>query len=429
VAELAQSDRRQFLLCLAGFADLFCVSMVITCLPIHLKQIGMAPFYMGLFQSEYGAVQIFSSSICGRLVRRFGARNAHSLCCVASAAGYLALGLGPPDFPSLASLRLITALFKHTQTLQRTQLASSPDVSESRWIRLLGSHSTLSSLGFIVGPMVGGVAFDFGGFRLVTGLACVGFLAVGIATAVSAAAPAAEVAPKSSGRSSRPTPTSSALSAALAVADLLALQLPMSLAAQLFRHNFALALNSRFSASSAGAGLATSLGAVSGLLSGLAVGPLQSATGLGPDRLVLLAAAGQAACLSLAASGLVTSLAQFAAAQAPLSFFNGLARDAYPTLLRCRLVSSSFACPEAALTDAMAASQSVNSLARLLAPLLGGCVEAALPGHEAPSQPAAALISVCLACPLAAAAPAVNWLQSRRGRLAAGCPDADRKSR
>uniref|UniRef100_A0A1I8I1F4 MFS domain-containing protein n=1 Tax=Macrostomum lignano TaxID=282301 RepID=A0A1I8I1F4_9PLAT len=198
VAELAQSDRRQFLLCLAGFADLFCVSMVITCLPIHLKQIGMAPFYMGLFQSEYGAVQIFSSSICGRLVRRFGARNAHSLCCVASAAGYLALGLGPPDFPSLASLRLITALFKHTQTLQRTQLASSPDVSESRWIRLLGSHSTLSSLGFIVGPMVGGVAFDFGGFRLVTGLACVGFLAVGIATAVSAAAPAAEVAPKSS---------------------------------------------------------------------------------------------------------------------------------------------------------------------------------------------------------------------------------------
>uniref|UniRef100_A0A1I8F5Y1 RibD_C domain-containing protein n=1 Tax=Macrostomum lignano TaxID=282301 RepID=A0A1I8F5Y1_9PLAT len=261
--ELAQSDRRQFLLCLAGFA--------------------------------------------GRLVRRFGARNAHSLCCVASAAGYLA-GRSSP------------------RRLTSAKVAGSP--------ARLALDAVL--LGFIVGPMVVRVALDFGGFRLVTASPASAFW-------LSASRPPRCRQQRQLPRWRRSHPADSDLLGAVRCP--LAGRRPtcwrcscdVAGRPQLFRHKLRPGAElAASSASSAGAGLAPSLGAVSGLL----FRPGRRAAAVGhwprPDRLVLLAAAGQAACLSLAASGFSSP-----PAQAPLSFFNGLARDAYPTLAAlpaCQLV-------------------------------------------------------------------------------------------
>nr|XP_012326923.1 major facilitator superfamily domain-containing protein 9 isoform X2 [Aotus nancymaae] len=138
-AEAADSGAvraRRFLLCLylVGFLDLFGVSMVVPLLSLHVKSLGASPTVAGIVGSSYGILQLFSSTLVGCWSDVVGRRSSLLACILLSALGYLLLGAATNVF-----------LFV---------LARVPAEKERPLV--IGHFNTASSVGFILGPVIGG---------------------------------------------------------------------------------------------------------------------------------------------------------------------------------------------------------------------------------------------------------------------------------
>ncbi|KYO41389.1 major facilitator superfamily domain-containing protein 9 isoform A [Alligator mississippiensis] len=123
-----------FVRCLyfVGFLDLFGVSMVVPLLSLHIKSLGASPTIAGIIGSLYGFLQLVSSTFVGCWSDVVGRKQSLLACILFSALGYLLLGMSTNVF-----------LF----AIARVPVAS--------------------SIGFILGPVVGGYLTEReGGFYL-----------------------------------------------------------------------------------------------------------------------------------------------------------------------------------------------------------------------------------------------------------------------
>jgi MFS family permease len=140
-----------------GFLDLLGVSMTVPLLSKHARDIGASPTAAGLIGSLYGFLQLFSCPLVGTWSDKFGRKPVLVYCLLLSALSYALLGLAD-SIILLIIARIPAGLFKHSQELSKSFLA---DVCpQSQHSRVFGRFNSISNIGFIVGPVVGGYVTD-----------------------------------------------------------------------------------------------------------------------------------------------------------------------------------------------------------------------------------------------------------------------------
>ncbi|XP_042175815.1 major facilitator superfamily domain-containing protein 9 [Oncorhynchus tshawytscha] len=145
-----------------GFMDLFGVSLIIPLLSHHVKALGASPTVAGLVGSTYGILQLFSSTIVGSWSDVVGRRYSMLMCLLLSALGYGLLGMSTSIALFLLA-RIPVGLFKHSLSICRALLSDL--VSEVERPLVMGHFNVASSMGFILGPVVGGYLTEHdGGF-------------------------------------------------------------------------------------------------------------------------------------------------------------------------------------------------------------------------------------------------------------------------
>uniref|UniRef100_A0A8C0XHA2 Major facilitator superfamily (MFS) profile domain-containing protein n=3 Tax=Castor canadensis TaxID=51338 RepID=A0A8C0XHA2_CASCN len=170
-AEARAVRARRFLLCLylVGFLDLFGVSMVVPLMNLHVRSLGASPIVAGIVGSSYGILQLFSSTFVGCWSDVVGKRTSLLVCILLSALGYLLLGVSTNVFLFVLA-RVPVGIFKHTLSISRALLSDL--VTEKERPLVLGQFNTASSIGFILGPMVGGYLTELEGGFYLTALIC-----------------------------------------------------------------------------------------------------------------------------------------------------------------------------------------------------------------------------------------------------------------
>ncbi|XP_052004556.1 major facilitator superfamily domain-containing protein 9-like [Xyrauchen texanus] len=147
-----------------GFMDLFGVSMIIPLLSHHVKDLGASPTVAGIVGSTYGVLQLFSSTVVGSWSDVVGRRYSLLTCLLLSAFGYGLLGLSS-SIALFMLARIPVGLFKHSLSICRALLSDL--VSEKERPLVMGHFNAASSVGFILGPVVGGYLTEHeGGFYL-----------------------------------------------------------------------------------------------------------------------------------------------------------------------------------------------------------------------------------------------------------------------
>ncbi|KAM9851043.1 major facilitator superfamily domain-containing protein 9 [Aulostomus maculatus] len=142
--------------------DLFGVSMIIPLLSHHVKALGASPTVAGIVGSTYGILQLFSSTIVGSWSDVVGRRYSLLTCLLLSTLGYCLLGMSTSITLFVLS-RIPVGLFKHSLSICRALLSDL--VSECERPVVMGHFNAASSVGFILGPVVGGYLTEHeGGF-------------------------------------------------------------------------------------------------------------------------------------------------------------------------------------------------------------------------------------------------------------------------
>ncbi|XP_061580148.1 major facilitator superfamily domain-containing protein 9 [Cololabis saira] len=159
-----RGGRRRFIRCIyvVGFMDLFGVSMIIPLLSHHVKALGATPTVAGIVGSTYGILQLFSSTLVGSWSDVVGRQDSLLTCLLLSALGYGLLGMSS-SIALFVLARIPVGLFKHSLSICRALLSDL--VSESERPLVMGHFNAASSVGFILGPVVGGYLTEHeGGF-------------------------------------------------------------------------------------------------------------------------------------------------------------------------------------------------------------------------------------------------------------------------
>ncbi|KAJ8351433.1 hypothetical protein SKAU_G00229090 [Synaphobranchus kaupii] len=154
----------RFIQCMyvVGFMDLFGVSMIIPLLSHHIKSLGASPTVAGIVGSTYGVLQLFSSTVVGSWSDVVGRRYSMLTCLLLSALGYALLGLST-SITLFVLARIPVGLFKHSLSICRALLSDL--VTETERPLVMGHFNAASSVGFILGPVVGGYLTEHeGGF-------------------------------------------------------------------------------------------------------------------------------------------------------------------------------------------------------------------------------------------------------------------------
>ncbi|XP_008294620.1 major facilitator superfamily domain-containing protein 9 [Stegastes partitus] len=161
---LKPKGRTRIIQCIyvVGFMDLFGVSMIIPLLSHHVKALGASPTVAGIVGSTYGILQLFSSTVVGSWSDVVGRRYSLLTCLLLSALGYGLLGMST-SIALFVLARIPVGLFKHSLSICRALLSDL--VSESERPLVMGHFNAASSVGFILGPVVGGYLTEHeGGF-------------------------------------------------------------------------------------------------------------------------------------------------------------------------------------------------------------------------------------------------------------------------
>ncbi|XP_066433896.1 major facilitator superfamily domain-containing protein 9 [Eleutherodactylus coqui] len=288
---------------LVGFLDLFGVSMIVPLLNHHMKSLGASPTTAGIIGSCYGILQLFSSSIVGSWSDIVGRRSALITCILISALGYGLLGLSINIY-IYAIARIPVGIFKHSLSISKAFLSDL--VSEKERPHVMGRFNSASSMGFILGPVVGGYLTELkGGFYITSFLCtCIFIINAGLVWMMPQTMDKANLLPPSnharlpntcnhaideSQESNGNIPNRSAhtfwvqivsvLKKVTGVAfsqmwDIFLVRLLMAVAVMLYYSNFALAMEERFHLTPRMTGYLISYGSTLGALAGFLLGPL-----------------------------------------------------------------------------------------------------------------------------------------------------------
>jgi len=133
--------------------DILAVGTVIPLLPYYVSNLGAETWVYGLLGTIYGLAQLIGSPLMGGMSDSRGRKTALMVSLVGSALGYLIIGVAN-NLWLLVFSRIPVGLVKQTMTISKAYIT---DVSEPQTrAKTLGLISTAASLGFIIGPALGG---------------------------------------------------------------------------------------------------------------------------------------------------------------------------------------------------------------------------------------------------------------------------------
>ncbi|MCX7671439.1 MAG: MFS transporter [Anaerolineae bacterium] len=167
------------------FVDLLGFSLILPLLPYYAEKYGATPTVVGLLVASYALAQFIGSPVLGRLSDRYGRRPILLVSIAGTVLGFLLLGFADPlgKLISGASVAVVAVLFfsRILDGLTGGNLtvaqAYITDVTDNKnRAKALGMIGAAFGLGFIIGPVVGGLLSRWG-------YAVPAFVAAGLATA------------------------------------------------------------------------------------------------------------------------------------------------------------------------------------------------------------------------------------------------------
>ncbi|KAF2986371.1 hypothetical protein EK904_003635 [Melospiza melodia maxima] len=295
--------------------------MVVPLMNLHIKSLGASHTVAGIIGSLYGIMQLFTSTFVGCWSDIVGRRYSLLACILLSALGYFLLGNSTTVF-LFAISRILVGIFKHTLSISKALLSDL--VSERDRPLVMGRFNAASSVGFILGPVVGGYLAEFKGGFYQTAFICASiFLLNGV-------------------------------------------RFLMSVAILLYYSNFTLALEERFGVKPLFSGYLMSYSSALGVLAGCLLGPITRLYGHNTYRLLLHSSTFTCTLILLYASA--PSIWMVILSSTFLAFSTTIGRT-------CIIDLELTVGGNEASGTLLGVGQSVTSVGRIIAPLLSGIAQ------------------------------------------------------
>mgnify|MGYP001267164857 CR=1 FL=1 len=153
---------------LTVFVDIVGFGMILPILPGHAASLGRGPLTIGIVVGAYSAIQLLLAPLWGRVSDRYGRRPVLLLGLFGSAMSYVLFALAGNWWLLLIS-RLLDGGSGATINVAQAYFADAT-APEDR-ARAMGKIGAAVGLGFIVGPMIGGIGSALGGTLTVAWIA------------------------------------------------------------------------------------------------------------------------------------------------------------------------------------------------------------------------------------------------------------------
>lgn len=153
------NKKKLFSVILIVFIDLLGFSLILPLLPYYARTFGANGFVTGVLVSSYAAMQLLGAPVLGRLSDRFGRRPVLLLSIFGTFIGFLLLGFATTLWMLFAS-RLIDGITGGNISVAQAYISDVTDPKDRA--KSLGLIGAAFGLGFIIGPVTGGVLSQWG---------------------------------------------------------------------------------------------------------------------------------------------------------------------------------------------------------------------------------------------------------------------------
>jgi MFS family permease len=332
--------------------DLVGFGIVMPVLPFLVKELGASATMLGVVTTGYAAAQFACAPLWGRLSDRIGRRPVLLMTIAGTALSLAALGLAE-SLAGILAARVAAGAFAANLGVASAYIAdATPEQERTRWMGLLGASF---GVGFVLGPLIGGLLVPFGygvPMLFAAGLAAVNG---GFAFAVLRESPARAAA--GAARAGRFSALREPRVRLLCAANLL-----FSISVTQLETLFAFFMRDRFAWDAHHfAGLLVAMAVVMGGVQG---GAMKALSARCSERALVGGGAALLALAFLAIPGMPT-VALLVAPLVAAAVGRGVAQPALMSL-------ASLAAPAGERGAVMGAFQAAGSLARVLGPLAGG---------------------------------------------------------
>ena len=150
---------------LSIFLDLLCVAMMVPLMPAHAQIVGISKKMLGGVQAVYGLMQIISTPTLGALSDRAGPRAILMVSLGGTSFAYflLCLAVHTESLWLFLVSRVVVGGMRQTMTVGSAFVVKRcGGKSEGLAAQAMSKFQAAASLGFVLGPIVGGVAADSG---------------------------------------------------------------------------------------------------------------------------------------------------------------------------------------------------------------------------------------------------------------------------
>src|SRR3989338_5429848 len=150
-------DRKLFTLLLIVFIDLVGFGIVIPILPIFIEKIGGGPFMVGLVIAIFSLFQFVFAPILGRLSDKYGRRPVLILTAFINALSYFLIFFSQTLLIIFVA-RIVAGIGSANISVAQAYVADTSKAHErTKKLALMGS---IFGLGFIIGPLIGGIVSE-----------------------------------------------------------------------------------------------------------------------------------------------------------------------------------------------------------------------------------------------------------------------------
>ncbi len=147
-------NKRLFSIILVVFIDLLGYSLILPLLPYYAQTFNASQSVTGLLLASYAIMQLIGAPILGRLSDRFGRRPILLLCLVGTTLGFLLMGFANALW-MLFFARMIDGLTGGNFSVTQAYISDVSDEKDRS--KALGMTGAAFGLGFIIGPVTGGL--------------------------------------------------------------------------------------------------------------------------------------------------------------------------------------------------------------------------------------------------------------------------------
>jgi DHA1 family tetracycline resistance protein-like MFS transporter len=153
------NNKRLFSIILVVFIDLLGFSLILPLLPYYAKTFAANQTTTGILIASYALMQLIGAPILGRLSDRFGRRPVLLLSVFGTFLGFLLLGFANALWMLFAS-RIIDGLTGGNLSVAQAYISDVTDAKDRS--KGLGMIGAAFGLGFIIGPVTGGLLSQWG---------------------------------------------------------------------------------------------------------------------------------------------------------------------------------------------------------------------------------------------------------------------------